>query len=136
MIENPLPDQIMEDMNNEYLSEQFYEHCKDKAIEICKEFNVDESFYDLFTEWYTDLCLDSDEGYSLINDKSLIDDWWEENSYMYDDYDEPYIIYKPQIQKSLPESKHDYCLKCDCILRYDESDICCSCEKLYPNFYD
>ena len=63
---------------NNYLSEQFYEHCKDKAIEICKEFNVDESFYDLFTEWYTDLCLDSDEGYSLINDKSLINDWWDQ----------------------------------------------------------
>ena len=122
MIENPLPDQIMEDMNNEYLSEQFYEHCKDKAIEICKEFNVDESFYDLFTEWYTDHCLDSDEGYSLINDKSLIDDWWEENSDMY--------------ENPSPYQKHDYCLKCDCILRYDESDICCSCEKLYPNFYD
>ena len=60
------------------ISEQFYEHCKDKAHEICKEFNVDESFYDLFTEWYTDLCLDSDEGYSLINDKSLINDWWDQ----------------------------------------------------------
>ena len=92
MIENPLPDQIMEDMNNEYLSEQFYEHCKDKAIEICKEFNVDESFYDLFTEWYTDLCLESDEGYSLINDKSLIDDWWEKNEYLYDDYSSPYDV--------------------------------------------
>ena len=44
----------------------------------------------------------------MINDKSLIDDWWEKNSYMYDDYDEPYIIYKPQIQKSLPEPIEDY----------------------------
>ena len=50
----------------------------DSIIEICKEFDVDESFYDLFTEWYTDLCLESDEGYSLINDKSLIDDWWDQ----------------------------------------------------------
>ena len=79
---------------NNYLSEQFYEHCKDKAIEICKEFNVDESFYDLFTEWYTDFCLDSDEGYSLINDKSLIDDWWEENLDMYED-PSPYEDYEP-----------------------------------------
>ena len=122
MIDNPLPDQLMLEMDYEYLSEQFYEHCKNTAIEICKEFNVDESFYDLFTEWYTDLCLDSDEGYSLINDKSLIDDWWEENSDMY--------------ENPSPYQTHDYCLKCDCILRYDESDICCSCEKLYPNFYD
>ena len=78
MIDNPLPDQLMLEMDYEYLSEQFYEHCKNTAIEICKEFNVDESFYDLFTEWYTDLCLESDEGYSLINDKSLIDDWWDQ----------------------------------------------------------
>ena len=109
MIENPLPDQIMEDMNNEYLSEQFYEHCKDKAIEICKEFNVDESFYDLFTEWYTDLCLDSDEGYSLINDKSLIDDWWEENSDMYED-PSPYKDYEPtddEMMSSFGTKWHD-----------------------------
>ena len=78
MIENPLPDQIMEDMNNEYLSEQFYEHCKDKAIEICKEFNVDESFYDLFTEWFTDLCLDSDEPYSIVYNRDLIEEWWDQ----------------------------------------------------------
>ena len=78
MIDNPLENQVMEEYDNNYLSEQYYEHCKDKAIEICKEFNVDESFYDLFTEWYTDLCLESDEGYSLINDKSLIDDWWDQ----------------------------------------------------------
>ena len=78
MIDNPLPNQVMEEYDNNYLSEQFYENCRDKAHEICKEFDVDESFYDLFTEWYIDLCLESDEGYSLINDKSLIDDWWDQ----------------------------------------------------------
>ena len=84
MIDNPLPDQVMEEYDNNYLSEQFYEHCKDKAIEICKEFNVDESFYDLFTEWYTDLCLESDEGYCLVNDESLIKEWWDKNKYIYE----------------------------------------------------
>ena len=92
MIDNPLPDQVMEEYDNNYLSEQFYENCRDKAHEICKEFNVDESFYDLFIEWYTDLCLESDEGYSLINEKSIIDDWWEENEHLYDDYSSPYEI--------------------------------------------
>jgi len=24
----------------------------------------------------------------------------------------------------------DYCQRCDCILRHDEGDICCSCEEL------
>ena len=130
MIDNPLPYQVEKDDDEIYLTNQYYEHCADKAHEIAKEFDLLPEFYDDFAEYYTDLCLDSDEGYSLINDKSLIDDWWEENSYMYDDYDEPYIIYKPQIQKSLPDSKHDYCLKCDCILRYDEDNICCSCEEI------
>ena len=136
MIDNPLPDEVMYQNDEYYFSEQFYEHCRDKAIEIAVKSNLLPELIDDFIEYFTDICCESDEGFSLINDKSLIDDWWEENSYMYDDYDEPYIIYKPQIQKSLPESKHDYCLKCDCILRYDEGNICCSCEKLYPNFYD
>ena len=24
----------------------------------------------------------------------------------------------------------EYCPRCDCILRYDEGDICCSCQEL------
>ena len=28
-----------------------------------------------------------------------------------------------------PDPQNDYCFKCDCILRYDEGDICCSCEE-------
>ena len=108
MIDNPLPDQVMSENDEAYLSEQFYEHCEDKAKEIAKEFNLLPEFHNDFADYFTELCKQSDEGYSLINEKSIIDDWWEENSYMYDDYDEPYIIYKPQIQKSLPEPIEDY----------------------------
>ncbi len=28
------------------------------------------------------------------------------------------------------QEEYDYCDRCDCILRYDEGDICCSCEDL------
>ena len=84
IIENPLPDQIMQEMDDNYLSEQFYEHCADKAKEIAEEFNLLPEFIDDFTEFYADLCLESDEGYSLINDKSLIDDWWDKNKYIYE----------------------------------------------------
>ena len=92
MINNPLPDQVMQEMDDNYLSEQFYEHCADKAKEIAEEFNLLPEFIDDFTEFYADLCLESDEGYSLINDKSLIDDWWIENKDNYDDYSSPYEI--------------------------------------------
>ena len=84
MIDNPLPDQVMEEKDNDYLSEQFYEHCEDKAKEIAKEFNLLPEFIDDFTEFYADLCLESDEGYSLVNDKSLIDEWWDKNKYIYE----------------------------------------------------
>ena len=35
-----------------------------------------------------------------------------------------------------PEEAHYHCLKCDCILTSHEGAICCSCEKLFPNYYD
>ncbi len=94
MIDNPLADQVMEEKDNEYLSEQFYEHCADIAHSIAKEYNLLPGFYDEFAEYYTDLCLDSDEGYSIVNQKSLIDDWWQENKHIYDDLT-PYINNKP-----------------------------------------
>ena len=94
MIDNPLPNEIMSQNDEYYFSEQFYEHCADKAHEIAREFNLKSEFYNDFAEYFTDLCLDSDEGYSLVNDKSLIDDWWEENSDMYED-PSPYEDYEP-----------------------------------------
>ena len=84
MIDNPLPNQVMQEMDDNYLSEQFYEHCEDRAKEIAGEFNLLPEFIDDFTEFYADLCLESDEGYSLENDKSLIDDWWDKNKYIYE----------------------------------------------------
>ena len=94
MIDNPLPDQVMSQNDENYLSEQFYEHCEDKAKEIAQEFNLKSEFLDDFIEYYADICSESDEGYSLINDKSLIDDWWDENSDMYED-PSPYEDYEP-----------------------------------------
>ena len=109
MIDNPLPDEVMSQNDEAYLSEQFYEHCEDKAKEIAEEFNLLPAFIEPFTEYFTDLCLDSDEGYSLINDKSLIDDWWEENSDMYED-PSPYEDYDPtdyEIMNSFGTKWHD-----------------------------
>ena len=84
MIDNPLPDQVMEEYDNNYLSEQYYEHRTDEAHQIAKEFNLKSELVDDFTEYYLDQCLESDEGYSLINDKSLIEEWWDKNKYIYE----------------------------------------------------
>ena len=78
MIDNPLPDQVMEDYDIAHISDQFNEHCFDKALEIAKEFNLLPEFHKDFADYFTELCKQSDEGYSLINDKSLIDDWWDQ----------------------------------------------------------
>ena len=92
MIDNPLPDQVMEDYDIAYISDQFNEHCFDKALEIAKEFDLLPEFHNDFADYFTELCKESDEGYSLINEKSIIDDWWEENEHLYDDYLSPYEI--------------------------------------------
>ena len=84
MSDNPLPDQVMEEYDNDYLSEQFYEHRTDEAHQIAKEFNLKSELVDDFTEYYLDQCLESDEGYCLVNDKSLIQEWWDKNKYIYE----------------------------------------------------
>ena len=84
MIDNPLPDQVMEEYDNNYLSEQYYEHRTDEAHQIAKEFNLKSELIDDFTEYYLDQCLESDEGYCLVNDKSLIEEWWDKNKYIYE----------------------------------------------------
>ena len=84
MIDNPLPDQVMEEYDNNYLSEQFYEHRTDEAHQIAEQFNLKSELIDDFTEYYLDQCLESDEGYSLVNDKSLIEEWWDKNKYIYE----------------------------------------------------
>ena len=92
MIDNPLPDQVMEDYDIAYISDQFNEHCFDKALEIAKEFNLLPEFYEDFAEYFADVCRESDDGYSLTYSKDLIDDWWDEYGDDYDDYSSPYDI--------------------------------------------
>jgi ABC-type dipeptide/oligopeptide/nickel transport system permease component len=109
MINNPLPQQVMQDKDNTYLANQYYEHCSDTGKEVAKKYNLKSELYDDFIEYFTDLCTESDDGYSLINDKSLIDEWWEENSDMYED-PSPYEDYEPtddEMMSSFGTKWHD-----------------------------
>jgi len=92
MIDNPLPNQVMDEMDQQYMAEQFDEHCTDRANEIARECNLLPEFYEDFAEYYTDLCRESDDGYSLTYSQDLIDDWWDEYGDDYDDYSSPYEI--------------------------------------------
>jgi len=94
MIDNPLEQQTLDSYDNLYINEKFEEHCSDAAKELAKDNNLNPDYYDAFIEFYIEECRESDRGYCLINDKSLIDDWWEENSDMYED-PSPYEDYEP-----------------------------------------
>ena len=37
MIDNPLPNQVMEQYDNLYINEKFEEHCSDAAKELAKD---------------------------------------------------------------------------------------------------
>jgi len=92
MIDNPTPQQRMDEMDQQYMAEQFYEHCTDRANEIARDYNLLPEFYQDFAEYYTDLCRESDDGYSLSYSQDLIEDWWDEYGDDYDDYSSPYDI--------------------------------------------
>ena len=92
MIDNPTPQQRMEEMDQQYMAEQFYEHCTDRANEIARDYNLLPEFYEDFAEYFADVCRESDDGYSLTYSKDLIDDWWDEYGDDYDDYSSPYEI--------------------------------------------
>ena len=91
MIDNPTPQQRMEEMDQQYMAEQFHEHCTDRANEIAKEFDLLPEFYEDFAEYYADLCRESDDGYSIVNSKDLIDEWWNTASWIFDSYTTPYM---------------------------------------------
>jgi len=72
MIDNPTPQQRMEEIDQDY--------------------NLLPEFYEDFAEYFADVCRESDDGYSLTYSKDLIEDWWDEYGDDYDDYSSPYDI--------------------------------------------
>ena len=84
MIDNPLPDQVMEEKKALYVNEQFEEHCADRAKELAEINNLNPDYYEPFIEFYIEECRESDRGYFFDNDKYIIDLWWDHNKDLYE----------------------------------------------------
>ena len=103
MIDNPLPDQVMDQKDQEYMTEKFEELARDKVKHLADLLLPE--YKDSFYEWYVNICYkDEEELSSLIIDYSLINDWWEE---VKDDYEycvSPLEDYQPSDE----EMKSDF----------------------------
>ena len=97
MIDNPLPNQIMQQKDAESRSSIDQEHCYIKAKEICEEHAVHKDLIHIFQLYYHDCCLDpqKENPEEVLNTRDIIDEWWDENGDDYDDYISPYDDFDP-----------------------------------------
>ena len=94
MIDNPLPDQVMQEMDLAHLSDQFNRTAFDHGLEIAKHYKVHKDLIIPFQEWYHDYMRDNPDlfDHTLIYlDSDYIVDWWEAESYLYENFDSPYM---------------------------------------------
>ena len=97
MIDNPLPDQVMQEKETLQNAQDFEFYCNHHAKIIAEHFKVHPDLHDEFAEWYYDfICQNPDlfQSFSINLDSDYIVDWWEDLSYLYDDFDSPYMEIK------------------------------------------
>ena len=96
MIDNPLPDQVMRQMDADAEEQACKKECFERAKEICEEHSVFPELIEDFQEWAWSICLDADSclpSAGIIDDgKDDIDAWWEAEGEDFDDYISPYDI--------------------------------------------
>ena len=82
MIDNPLPDQVMQEKQRDFENELFKEYSDKEAKELCQEHSVVPEYIASFQEWYHDYLSDpkSQDPNDMIDKRHLIDDWWKEQS--------------------------------------------------------
>ena len=80
MIDNPLPDQVMQEKQRDSENELFKEYAYKEAKELCQEHSVVPEYISSFQEWYHDYLSDpkNQDPNDMIDKRHLIDDWWEE----------------------------------------------------------
>ena len=94
MIDNPLPDQVMQELDMISKTVHFEDSCKTYAKEIAEHYKVHEDLHEYFAEWYHDYMRQNPDLFDpcfFILDSDYIVDWWEAESYLYDDFDSPYM---------------------------------------------
>ena len=101
-IDNPLPDQVMRQMDADAEEQACKKECFERAKEICEMHSVLPELIEDFQEWAWSICLDADSflpSAGIIDDgKDDIDAWWEAEGEDFDDYDSPYSMADPTPQ--------------------------------------
>ena len=105
MIDNPLPDQIMAEMDKVAHARNLEEKCRQDAKELCEQNDVFSDLIEYFQDWYFLYRVDHPEEISNVisaEDVDLINTWWDEEANLYDDYISPYDI------DPTPQHLYDY----------------------------
>ena len=95
MIDNPLPDQVMRQMDVDFENQLFKDHCYEQAKEICEQNDVYTDLIEDFQEWYHNYFADKPEEMPnaiSAEDVDLINDWWDQWGHLFDDYNSPFNV--------------------------------------------
>ena len=94
MIDNPLPTQVQQELDTFQKYSDFEDCCKTHAVEIAKHYKVHDDLHEDFAEWYYDYMSQNPELFDhtcITLDSDYIVDWWKDNSYLYDNFNSPYM---------------------------------------------
>ena len=94
-IDNPLPDQVMRQMDADAEASRFEDYCNEQSKQLCEENDVHKDLIEDFQEWYHSYyCEHKDEVPVAVSaeDVDLIDDWWDQWGHLFDDYNSPFNV--------------------------------------------
>ena len=94
MIDNPLPDQVMQELDMISKNAHFEDCCKTYAKEIAEHYKVHEDLHEYFAEWYHDYMQQNPDLFDhtcIYLDSDYIVDWWQEMEEYFDEFDSPYM---------------------------------------------
>ena len=94
MIDNPLPNQVMEEKETLQKASDFEAYCKLHAIEIATHYKVYAALHEYFEEWYINYMQQNPDLFDhtcIYLDSDYIVDWWQEMEEYFDEFDSPYM---------------------------------------------